>query len=178
MNREWTRGPYTISTDRGRLDLDVIHGFLARSYWAEGRSRERVARSIEHSLPFGLHHASGQVGFARVVTDHVVVAYLADVFVLEAHRGRGLGKWLVETALGVPELRAVRRWILGTRDAHGLYGRFGGPRRPPREGRPRQRPARRVTLRRRGGSSSFRPCRSISTRRSSAGSSITPSTAR
>jgi len=125
MTHEWTRGDYTISTDPRRLDLDVIHGFLTRSYWAEGRSRERVARSIAHSLPFGLHHASGQVGFARVVTDHVVIAYLADVFVLEPHRGRGLAKWLVATVVGVPELRHMRRWILGTRDAHGLYRRFG-----------------------------------------------------
>jgi GNAT superfamily N-acetyltransferase len=125
MTHEWTRGDYTISTDPRRLDLDVIHGFLTRSYWAEGRSRDRVALSIAHSLPFGLHHASGQVGFARVVTDHVVIAYLADVFVLEPHRGRGLAKWLVETVVGVPELRHMRRWILGTRDAHGLYRRFG-----------------------------------------------------
>jgi GNAT superfamily N-acetyltransferase len=125
MTHEWTRGDYTISTDPRRLDLDVIHGFLTRSYWAEGRSRERVALSLAHSLPFGLHHASGQVGFARVVTDHVVIAYLADVFVLEPHRGRGLAKWLVETVVSVPELRRMRRWILGTRDAHGLYRRFG-----------------------------------------------------
>jgi GNAT superfamily N-acetyltransferase len=125
MTHEWTRGDYTISTDPRRLDLDVIHRFLTRSYWAEGRSRERVALSIAHSLPFGLHHASGQVGFARVVTDHVVIAYLADVFVLERHRGRGLAKWLVATVVGVPELRHMRRWILGTRDAHGLYRRFG-----------------------------------------------------
>jgi len=125
MTHEWTRGDYTISTDPRRLDLDVIHGFLTRSYWAEGRSRERVALSIAHSLPFGLYHPSGQVGFARVVTDHVVIAYLADVFVLEPHRGRGLAKWLVETVLGVPELRRMRRWILGTRDAHSLYRRFG-----------------------------------------------------
>ena len=125
MTHEWTRGDYTISTDPHRLDLGVIHGFLTRSYWAEGRSRERVALSIAHSVPFGLYHPSGQVGFARVVTDHVVIAYLADVFVLEPHRGRGLSKWLVETVLGVPELRRIRRWLLGTRDAHGLYRRFG-----------------------------------------------------
>jgi len=125
MAREWTRGDYTISTDPARLDLDVIHGFLVRSYWAEGRPRERVARAIAHSLPFGLHHRAGQVGFARVVTDYVVVAYLADVFVLEAHRGSGLGKWLVETIVGTPELQHIRRWILGTRDAHGLYRRVG-----------------------------------------------------
>jgi GNAT superfamily N-acetyltransferase len=125
MTHEWTRGEYTISTERRRLDLDVIHGFLTRSYWAEGRSRERVALSIEHSLPFGLYHRGAQVGFARVVTDHVVLAYLSDVFVLEALRGRGLAKWLVETVLSVPELRPMRRWLLGTRDAHGLYRRFG-----------------------------------------------------
>jgi GNAT superfamily N-acetyltransferase len=125
--REWTRGAYTISTDRRRLDLDVIHGFLSRSYWAEGRSRERVALSIAHSLPFGLYHGAVQVGFARVVTDHVVLAFLADVFVLEAHRGQGLGVWLVEVVTGQASLRspAVRRWLLGTRDAHGLYARFG-----------------------------------------------------
>src|SRR5262245_37620653 len=125
MNHEWTRGEYTISTDRQRLDLDVIHGFLTRSYWAEGRSRERVARAIEHSLPFGLYHRGAQVGFARVVTDSVVIAFLADVFVLEAHRGRGLGRWLVEVVTGLPELRSVRRWLLGTRDAHELYRKFG-----------------------------------------------------
>jgi len=130
MIREWTRGEYTISTEARRLDLDVIHGFLVRSYWAEGRSRERVARAIEHSLPFGLYHGSEQVGFARVVTDWIVIAFLADVFVLEPHRGRGLGKWLVETVVGVPELQRVRRWLLGTRDAHALYRRvgFGEPR--------------------------------------------------
>ena len=134
MIGEWARGDYTISTDPRRLDLDVIHAFLTRSYWAAGRSRERVARSIAASLPFGLYGASGQVGFARVVTDHVVIAYLADVFVLEAHRGKGLGKWLVEVATGAPELVRIRRWILGTRDAHGLYRQFGftGPRHPER----------------------------------------------
>jgi GNAT superfamily N-acetyltransferase len=125
MIREWTRGEYTISTDPARLDLDVIHGFLVGSYWAAGRSRERVARSIAHSVPFGLHHPSGQVGFARVVTDWVVIAFLADVFVVDAHRGKGLGTWLVEVATSLPELRHVRRWLLGTRDAHGLYRRFG-----------------------------------------------------
>jgi GNAT superfamily N-acetyltransferase len=126
MIRQWTRGGYVISTDPARLDLDVIHGFLSfRSYWAAGRSRDRVARSIAGSLPFGLHDPNGQVGFARVVTDHVVIAYLADVFVLDAHRGKGLGKWLVATVVSAPELGSIRRWILGTRDAHGLYRRFG-----------------------------------------------------
>jgi GNAT superfamily N-acetyltransferase len=123
--QEWTRGAYTISTDRQRLDLEVIHGFLARSYWAQGRSRQRVALAIERSLPLGLYHGEAQVGFARVLTDFVVLAFLADVFVLEAHRGQGLGAWLVEVATGLPALASVRRWLLGTRDAHGLYRRFG-----------------------------------------------------
>jgi GNAT superfamily N-acetyltransferase len=128
MTRDWTRAPYTISTDRAWLDLDVIHGYLSRSYWAQGRSRERVAISVQHSLPFGLYHcpaggSRAQVGFARVVTDHATMAYLADVFVLEPHRGRGLGVWLVETSLGVPELRPLG-WLLGTRDAHELYRKF------------------------------------------------------
>jgi GNAT superfamily N-acetyltransferase len=121
----WTRGEYTISSDRGRLDLDVIHGYLARSYWARGRSRAQVARSIDESLPFGLYHGPAQVGFARVISDHVTLAFLADVFVLEQHRGRGLGTWLVGAVTGLPELQSVKRWLLGTRDAHGLYRKFG-----------------------------------------------------
>ena len=125
MIREWTRGEYTISTDRKRLDLDIIHGFLIGSYWAEDRARERVAESIDHSLPFGLYHREEQVGFARVLTDYVVLAFLADVFVLETHRGRGLGAWLVEVVTSLPELRPIRRWLLGTRDAHDLYRKFG-----------------------------------------------------
>ena len=96
MIHEWTRGEYTISTDRNRLDLDVIHGFLVGSYWAEDRTRERVVQSIEHSLPFGIYHRENQIGFARVLTDYVVLAFLADVFVTHTHRGLELGSWLVE----------------------------------------------------------------------------------
>ena len=125
MTREWTHSEYTISTDRRRLDLDLIHRFLASSYWAQGRALERVVKSIEESLPFGLYHGEVQVGFARVLTDYVVLAYLADVFVLEAHRGKGLGAWLVGVVTSHPELRQIRRWLLGTRDAHELYRRFG-----------------------------------------------------
>ena len=125
MIREWTRVDYIISTDRQRLDFDVIHGFLERSYWAQGRSRERVVQSVEQSLPFGLYNGETQVGFARVLTDFVTLAFLADVFILEAHRGKGLGVWLVETVTSLPELGHVRRWFLGTRDAHSLYRRFG-----------------------------------------------------
>ena len=119
------RGQYSISTDRARLDLDVIHGFLNQSYWAAGRSRERIALSIEGSIAFGLYRNDTQVGFARVVTDYVTLAFLADVFVLEAHRGQGLGVWLTSVATGLPELSRVRRFMLGTRDAHELYRKFG-----------------------------------------------------
>ncbi len=122
---EDARGDYRISTDRALLDLEVIHGFLQRSYWASGRSRARVALAVSCSIPFGLYHRGAQVGFARVVTDYVTIAFLADVFVLEEHRGRGLGVWLIEFVTKMPELRRVRRWLLGTRDAHELYRKFG-----------------------------------------------------
>jgi GNAT superfamily N-acetyltransferase len=124
--QEWRRGEYTISTDRGRLDLPFVHDFLsARSYWARGRAFETVRRAAENSLSFGLYKGARQVGFARVVTDYATFAWLADVFVLEEFRGEGLGVWLVETALAHPELQSLRRWILATRDAHELYRRFG-----------------------------------------------------
>lgn len=125
--REWARGGYRISTDPALLDLEVVHGFLTGSYWAAGVSREVVARSIERSLPFGLYRADdgAQVGFARVVSDEATFAYLADVFVLDAHRGQGLGRWLVRTVLSHPDLQGLRRWVLATRDAHGLYAGEG-----------------------------------------------------
>lgn len=116
---------YEISTDPARLDLDVIHGYLAQSYWATGIPRETVARSLRGSLCFGLYHGGAQVGFARVITDRATFAYVADVFVLDAHRGRGLGKRLMATIKSHPELQGLRRWLLGTRDAHGLYRQFG-----------------------------------------------------
>ena len=123
---EWRRGDYAISTDRSRLDLDVIHRFLSEdAYWSPGVSRDVVERSIRNSLCFGLYDDEGQVGFARVVTDCAAFAYLADVFVLPDHRGRGLGKWLVETVLEHPDLQGLRRFFLGTADAHSLYERYG-----------------------------------------------------
>jgi GNAT superfamily N-acetyltransferase len=122
----WRRGDYLISTDPARIDMDGLHRFLSEeAYWSPGVAREVVERSIEHSLNFGLYHGDEQVGFARVVTDYSTFAWIADVFVLEGHRGRGLGKWLMETVLSHPELKALRRWILATADAHGLYARFG-----------------------------------------------------
>jgi GNAT superfamily N-acetyltransferase len=125
MIREWTRGGYTISTDARRLDLDVVHGFLVRSYWAEEIPRDVMERSIAHSLPFGLYEGTEQVGFARVLTDWAVFAVLMDVFVLERCRGRGLGVWLVEVATSLPELERLRGFALRTADAHELYRRFG-----------------------------------------------------
>jgi GNAT superfamily N-acetyltransferase len=125
MAHEWKRGQYTISTDPRRLDLGTIHGFLVRSYWAEGVPREVVARSIEHSVCFGLYDGDPQIGFARVITDRAVFALIADLFVLEPWRGRALGKWLVETITAAPELQGLRRWMLLTQDAHGLYRRVG-----------------------------------------------------
>ncbi|HXM66716.1 MAG TPA: GNAT family N-acetyltransferase [Candidatus Acidoferrum sp.] len=124
--KEYRRADFLISTDHERLNLDVVHGFLTNSYWAEGIPREVVARSIDSSLCFGIYENSGvQVGFARVVSDFATVAYLGDVFVLESHRGRGLGKWLMECVVQHPALQNLRRWILLTRDAHGLYSQFG-----------------------------------------------------
>ena len=115
-----------ISTDRERLNLSVIHGFLTNCYWAKGISRDVVARSIEHSLCFGIYDGGGaQAGFARVVSDYATVAYLGDVFVIESHRGRGLSKWLMECIMQNPALQNLRRWILLTREAHGLYSQVG-----------------------------------------------------
>ncbi len=124
---EWRRGDYVISTERGRLDVELIQRFLDESsYWARGRTLETVRRSIEHSLNFGLYAADGaQVGFARIITDYATFAWMADVFVVEEHRGRGLGKWLVEVILAHPELQGFRRWLLATKDAHELYRQFG-----------------------------------------------------
>jgi GNAT superfamily N-acetyltransferase len=123
---EHHRGGYAISTDSARLDLDVIHEFLTNCYWAKGIPRDVVARSIEHSLCFGVYDGSGaQVGFARVISDFATFAYIGDVFILDSHRGRGLGKWLMECMVRHPALQGLRRWMLATRDAHGLYSHFG-----------------------------------------------------
>jgi GNAT superfamily N-acetyltransferase len=117
---------YEISTDPERLDLDVIHGFLREAYWSPGVPREVVQRSFAHSLCFGLYAPGGaQAGFARAVTDHATFAWIADVFVLPEHRGRGLATWLMRTVLDHPDLQELRRVVLATRDAHGLYLRFG-----------------------------------------------------
>jgi GNAT superfamily N-acetyltransferase len=130
INMEWRRGEYVISTDRERIDFQTVHAFLSCSYWSPGIPRELVERAARHSLTFGVYHepAEGpgrQVGYARVLTDHVAFAYLMDVFVLEEHRGQGLARWLMETIVSLPELQGIRSWLLKTRDAQGLYEKFG-----------------------------------------------------
>jgi GNAT superfamily N-acetyltransferase len=122
---EVKRDRYTVSTDPGRLDLAAIHGFLSASYWSPGLPLDVLTRAVAGSLCFGLYCGPEQVGFARVITDRATFAYLCDVYVLEAHRGRGLGRWLMEVVTGHPSLQGLRRFVLVTRDAHGLYEQFG-----------------------------------------------------
>jgi GNAT superfamily N-acetyltransferase len=117
---------YTISIDPDKMDVEAIYNYLSRSYWAEGRTKATVEKSLRHSLNFGVFAGTGvQVGFARVITDYATFAYLADVYILEEHRGKGLSKWLMETIMSHPDLQGLRRWSLATRDAHGLYAQFG-----------------------------------------------------
>jgi GNAT superfamily N-acetyltransferase len=125
MSLEREHHGYTLSDDPARLDLDVIHGFLSQSYWSPGIPRETLARALANSLCFGVYLGATQVGFARLVTDRATFAYLADVFVLEPHRGRGLSRALMELVMAHPEAQGLRRWLLATRDAHGLYRKFG-----------------------------------------------------
>lgn len=122
---EWKRGDFVVTCDPHRQHLDVIHGFLSRSYWAKGVPEETVRRSMQNSLCFALLHRERQVGFARVISDFATIAYLGDVFVLEAFRGQGLSKWLMECVSSHPDLQGLRRWVLATSDAHGLYAQFG-----------------------------------------------------
>ena len=122
---EYTNGQYWITTDTQKLDINAIHAYLTRSFWAQGIPKETVAKAVANSLCFGLFDGGEQVGLARVVTDRATFAYLCDVYVLETHRGRGLGKWLIETVMKHPDLQGLRRFQLVTRDAHGLYSRHG-----------------------------------------------------
>ena len=122
---ETQRDPFTISTDPARLDIDAICDFLTRAYWANTRPRERTERAIQNSLVFGVYDGDKQIGVARVVTDYSIFAYLCDVFIHEDYRSHGLGKWLIQTIMEHPSLRDMRRWVLVTNDAHGLYRQFG-----------------------------------------------------
>lgn len=122
---EWQHGEFIISTDRRRLQLDVIHKYLSEdSYWAQGRELEVTRQALENSLCFGVYNGDRQIGFARVVTDRATFAWIADVFILPEHRGKSLSKRLMEAILSHPELQNLRRWVLATKDAHGLYAQF------------------------------------------------------
>ena len=122
---EVTKDNLTISTDPARLDLEAICWFMARSYWAQNRTRPTIERALRNSLVFGAYEESCMVAMARIVTDYATFAWLCDVFVREEYRGRGIGKWLMESILAHPELQGLRRWLLATRDAHGLYSQYG-----------------------------------------------------
>jgi GNAT superfamily N-acetyltransferase len=119
------KGEYEIDDDPARLNLDVVHGFVTGSYWAEGVPRDVVARSMANSLNLGLYHGGGQVGFTRAVTDRATFAWVCDVFVLSGHRGRGLAHWMIETLRAHPDLAGLRRFMLATADAHEVYADCG-----------------------------------------------------
>lgn len=124
---EYQRDGYTICTDPARLDIPRVHALLTRySYWAQNRTLEVVEHSIQNSLNFGIYKDGEQVGFARLVTDYATFAWLCDVIILPEHREHGLGKWLVECIINHPDIKPIRRLLLATRDAHGLYSKYGG----------------------------------------------------
>jgi len=125
MESQWEFGEFVVTTASAGLDEHLIHKVLSESYWAKGIPREIVARSIRNSLCFGVLRGGEQVGFARVISDYATFAYLADVFIIEDFRGRGLAKFLMQCIVQHPELQGLRRWTLATRDAHGLYAQFG-----------------------------------------------------
>jgi GNAT superfamily N-acetyltransferase len=120
-----TLGEFSITTDKTKMDIPLIHRYITRSYWAEGIPFETVVKAVEGSLCFGVFHGDKQIGVARVITDAATFAYLCDVFIDESYRGRGLGKWLMETILGHEQLQGLRRFALTTKDAHGLYSQYG-----------------------------------------------------
>jgi GNAT superfamily N-acetyltransferase len=127
MKIEFQRSEFIISTDPSKLDIDIIHNYLSsQSYWAKGRPRDVVEKSIKNSLNFGVYENDLQVGFARVVTDSVTFAWLCDVFILESHQGHGLGKWLVECVVSHPDMEKVKYIVLATSNAHDLYRKYGG----------------------------------------------------
>lgn len=125
-HQEWRRGEFSVSTDASRLDISLIHAFLAENYFdTKGIDKDTMAAAIRGSVCFGVYEGARQVGFARVVTDYARFAYLCDDFILEAYRGRGLARWMMECILGHPQLQAIRRWILGPTHDTRLYEKFG-----------------------------------------------------
>jgi GNAT superfamily N-acetyltransferase len=122
---EWIREDFTISTDKNLLQIDIIHQFLStESYWAKERNFEKTKIAIENSLCFGVYHAQKQIGFARVISDFATFAYIGDVFILNEFRRKGLSKWLMQVMVDYPDLQGLRRWVLATKDAHGLYEQY------------------------------------------------------
>ena len=121
----WARNGFELSTDPARMDLDAIHAFISQSYWGQGRSKEVMVRAMHNAICFGVFRDGVQVAFARVITDKAVFAYLADVFVHPAWRGQGLSKWILEAVNAHPDLQEIKRFLLETRDAHGLYAQYG-----------------------------------------------------
>jgi GNAT superfamily N-acetyltransferase len=119
------RGEYTVTTDRHQLNIRAIHAYLTHSYWSPGVPIAVIERAVANSLCLGMHHAEAQMGFARVITDKSTFAYLADVYILEPHRGKGLSKWLLQVIREHEDLQGLRRFMLATRDAHDLYRQFG-----------------------------------------------------
>jgi GNAT superfamily N-acetyltransferase len=120
------KGEYEIDTDKRRLDLAAIHRFLSQeAYWAKDRTLEQTLTAIENSLCFGVYRGREQIGFARVITDKATFAYIGDVYILADHRGQGLSKWLMRTIIEQPDMQKLRRWLLATKDAHGLYEQYG-----------------------------------------------------
>ena len=122
---EHKRDNFTVSTDKARLQLDMIHEFLTNAYWSKHIPMKIVRKAVKHSLCFGVYDGERQIGFARVISDYATFAYLADVFILDLYRGKGLSKWLIECVMAHPDLQELRTFILFTRDAHGLYRRYG-----------------------------------------------------
>lgn len=122
---ETRRDNLLISSDPARLDLAAITDMLSRTYWAKGRTDQAIGRAIEHSLAFGVYENERQIGLARIISDYTTFAYVCDVVIHEQYRGQGIGKWLIETVRAHPDLQGLRRWMLATRDAHGLYRQYG-----------------------------------------------------
>jgi N-acetylglutamate synthase-like GNAT family acetyltransferase len=122
---EWRKDGYLISTDKSKIDVQTVHHFISKSYWAEGIPKDVLQRSIDNSLCFAIYHQDKLVGFARVISDAATFAYLADVFIVPEERGRGLSGWLMKVIVDHPQLKGLRRFILATKDAHGLYAKFG-----------------------------------------------------
>ncbi|MFH0736673.1 MAG: GNAT family N-acetyltransferase [bacterium] len=125
MEYQLSKDNYTISTKKSKLNIESVVLLLAQTYWASERTKKIINLSIKNSLCFGLYDGEKQIGFARVVTDYAIFAYLCDVIIAEEYRGKGLGKWLVESIMLHPQLQGLKRWLLATRDAHGLYKQFG-----------------------------------------------------